>query len=98
MHNSAVKPASVIGTIGAGPPPDAPRGAETEAEAVETDAYARAARIRKRAELLQRAKELRAMAEAEGGVFGGSSAGRAARMRKRKRFWEEVHVREVDGK
>jgi ATP synthase mitochondrial F1 complex assembly factor 2 len=79
IHSTVVKPANVAPILGTGPPPEAPPAPAA------VNAYHRAERRRKQAELLKNAKHLR---DVESGKVGGML---------RKRFWKNVSVREVDG-
>jgi hypothetical protein len=84
IHHSAVHPANVAPILGTGPPPEPPVPQDGAREVDE-----RVARKRRQLELLNRAKEIRAAAAAR------STSGQKTSVKRR--FWEEVSVREVDG-
>ncbi|KAL3426543.1 ATP12 ATPase family protein [Phlyctema vagabunda] len=78
LHTTSANPATVQPITASGPPPTAPT---PSAEHVD----ARVARRRKQAELLERGRDMRAVAA---GTGGGSA--------KTKRFWQDVHVTHTD--
>ncbi|KAI1337189.1 ATP12-domain-containing protein [Xylariaceae sp. FL0016] len=99
IHHTSSTPATVSPGHGAGPPPPAPQPAADSADA-------RIERRRRQAALLEKAKEARIAHQASsktgsaGTGTGGSSGSRAtdrAAALLRKRFWRDVHVREVEG-
>ncbi|KAI0018846.1 hypothetical protein F4780DRAFT_794369 [Xylariomycetidae sp. FL0641] len=83
LHSTPAAPATVSPIHGSGPPPAAPRPAADTAEA-------RLERRRKQARMLEQAKEMRASSSAKKNSKSSSSP------LARKRFWRDVHVREVD--
>ncbi|KAI1472421.1 ATP12-domain-containing protein [Daldinia caldariorum] len=94
IHTTPPAPATVSPIHGTGPPPEPP------VPAVDS-ATSRIERRRKQAELLERAQEIRRQSSPSSSSSSSSltAAGRKARDANllRKRFWKEVHVREVDG-
>ncbi|RYP24199.1 hypothetical protein DL765_000694 [Monosporascus sp. GIB2] len=98
IHSTPPAPATVFPVHGQGPPPDPPQPtADSE--------QARLERRRKQAELLQRARDTRAAAVAEkqsptNPPSRPSNSGDKTNTKTpllRRRFWKDVHVREVDG-
>ncbi|RYP80576.1 hypothetical protein DL770_006178 [Monosporascus sp. CRB-9-2] len=104
IHGTPPAPATVSPIHGQGPPPDPPQPtADSE--------QARLERRRKQAELLQRAQDIRTAAAAEKQSpsnppppqLSSSRPSNSGDKRNtktpllRKRFWKDVHVREVDG-
>jgi ATP synthase mitochondrial F1 complex assembly factor 2 len=82
LHYSAADPANVAPFCATGPPPEPPQPAAEHP-------YAKAERRRKQAELLRNAKEL---------CDRGSSSSKApGKSPLKKRFWQDVHIKEVDG-
>lgn len=81
IHSSTSDPADVSPFHATGPPPEPPQPAPEHP-------YAKIERRRKQAELLRQAKELRKES---------SDASNAAKTPLKKRFWQDVHVKEVDG-
>lgn len=81
IHSSASDPADVSPFHATGPPPEPPQPAAEHP-------YAKIERRRKQAELLRQAKELRKES---------SSASNAAKTPLKKRFWQDVRVKEIDG-
>ncbi|KAK3943096.1 protein atp12 [Diplogelasinospora grovesii] len=81
LHSQSAQPAKVVPLYGTGPPPEPPL---PSAEYVDS----RIARRRKQAELLKQAKEIRSAASAKSG---------AQNKPLKRRFWQDVHVREVNG-
>ncbi|RYO78302.1 hypothetical protein DL766_009009 [Monosporascus sp. MC13-8B] len=98
IHGTPPAPATVSPVHGQGPPPDPPQPtADSE--------QARLERRRKQAELLQRARDARTAGVAEkqsptNPPSRPSNSGDKTNTKTpllRKRFWKDVHVREVDG-
>ncbi|KAI0595262.1 NONE-like protein [Biscogniauxia sp. FL1348] len=103
IHTTPAAPATVTSLHGTGPPPDPPRpAADSPAE--------RLGRRRKQAELLAKAQEIRASqtkstsSSSSSSSLSSSSSSSSAKNKAtvgnplaRKRFWKDVHVREVDG-
>lgn len=85
IHSNTPQPANVVPVYGTGPPPEPPVPA---AEQVDS----RVARRRRQAEMLRQVKDIRAAASKAAGVKAGSKSGLL-----KKRFWQDVHVKEVDG-
>ena len=85
IHHSGAREADVAPVVGTGPPPAPP---VPESKTAELDE--RVARRRRQAEMLKRARELR------GKPVGGAAAKKSPALLKR-RFWDDVFVREVDG-
>ncbi|KAI1091372.1 ATP12-domain-containing protein [Rostrohypoxylon terebratum] len=89
IHHTSPAPAIVSPIHGTGPPPEPPVPAADSATS-------RLERRKKQAELLEKAQEIRQSAAKSSG--GGSGPKREAReYALKKRFWKDVHVREVDG-
>jgi hypothetical protein len=87
IHSGSAQAAKVAPVYGTGPPPDAPLpSAEYTSD--------RLARRRRQAELLKQAKDIRAAVAA--GTGAKSKTGGSGPLRRR--FWKEVHVKEVDGR
>lgn len=82
LHYSAADPANVAPFCATGPPPEPPQPAAEHP-------YAKAERRRKQAELLKNAKELRDASSSNSKSPGKSPL--------KKRFWQDVHIKEVDG-
>ncbi|KAL2262769.1 hypothetical protein VTK26DRAFT_114 [Humicola hyalothermophila] len=96
IHSHPAQPAKVVPVYGTGPPPEPPRPAdEYAAEAAE----ARWARRRKQAELLRQALGLGGGGGENGAGGKQQSGGGGAKKSSglKKRFWKDVHVREVNG-
>ncbi|KAH7037598.1 uncharacterized protein B0I36DRAFT_314405 [Microdochium trichocladiopsis] len=93
IHTTPASPATVSPIHGTGPPPEAPKPAADSAEA-------RLERRKQQAALLQRAQDMRDAA-ASSNPQAAISPLKTARTKTtnllRKRFWKDVHVREVDG-
>ncbi|KAH9895391.1 hypothetical protein F4778DRAFT_746585 [Xylariomycetidae sp. FL2044] len=87
IHTTTAAPATVSPIHGTGPPP-APPTPEPDS------ASSRIARRRKQAALLEKAQAIRAQ---QAQPKAGSSRGDKGAPPLRKRFWQDVHVREVDG-
>lgn len=87
LHSSASDPADVSPFYATGPPPEPPQPAAEHP-------YAKIERRRKQAELLRAAKEIRKASSGSGAGAGGANA---AKTPLRKRFWQDVSVKEVDG-
>lgn len=85
IHSSTPDPADVSPFHATGPPPEPPQPAPEHP-------YAKVERRRKQAELLRKAKEIRK--ESSSSSSGGSNA---AKTPLKKRFWDDVYVKEVDG-
>lgn len=83
IHSSAPDPADVAPFYATGPPPEPPQPAAEHP-------YAKIERRRKQAELLRSAKEIRSASTAGAGKGKGKTP-------LKKRFWQDVHVKEVDG-
>lgn len=81
IHHSAPDPADVSPFHATGPPPEPPQPAAEHP-------YAKIERRRKQAELLKKAKDLR---------NASSTGAEKAKSPLRKRFWDNVYVKEVDG-
>lgn len=81
IHSSAPDPASVNPFHVSGPPPGPPQPAAEHP-------YAKIERRRKQAELLKKAKDLRNASDS------GAAKGKSPL---RKRFWDNAHVKEIDG-
>lgn len=101
IHSTARAPATVFPIHGQGPPPDPPQPAADSEQA-------RVERWRKQAELLEKAKEARAEEAGAKSSSRNSRSSKESNKKKdggadkaaallRKRFWKDVHVREVDG-
>ncbi|KXJ93992.1 hypothetical protein Micbo1qcDRAFT_158923 [Microdochium bolleyi] len=93
IHTTPVSPATVSAIHGTGPPPEAPKPAADSTEA-------RLADRRKKQAMLQKAQDMRDAAAASNPQDSISPL-KTARTKSsellRKRFWKNVHVREVDG-
>ncbi|KAK0729878.1 hypothetical protein B0H67DRAFT_638446 [Lasiosphaeris hirsuta] len=96
IHRPSAQPAKVVPIYGTGPPPEPPT------PSVEfVDAASRLARRKRQGEMLRQAKDERAAAKLrhsadapgtkESALAGGKKTGLA------KRFWKEVHVKEING-
>lgn len=86
IHNNTSQPANVVPVYGTGPPPEPPVPAKDHVDS-------RVARRRRQAEMLRQAKDLRAAAStAAGAKKSGDRSGLL-----KKRFWQHVYVKEVDG-
>jgi len=93
IHHQSAQPAKVVPVYGTGPPPDPPTPAPEY-----SDASVRIARRRRQAELLSRAKDIRASAKGAGGNAAAKQGGEKEKPTGlRKRFWKDVGVKEVDG-
>ncbi|TPX10653.1 uncharacterized protein E0L32_008387 [Thyridium curvatum] len=85
IHSGAPKRANVVPVYGTGPPPEPP--VPSSSQPVDS----RIAERRKKADMLKRAQELRAASQ------GKPSAKDKKAGALKKRFWKDVHVKEVDG-
>ncbi|KAI2781269.1 ATP12-domain-containing protein [Daldinia loculata] len=85
IHITPNAPATVSPIHGTGPPPEPPVPAADSASS-------RLERRRKHAELLEKAREIRQSESAP-----RASAKKTKETARRKRFWKDVHVHEVDG-
>ncbi|KAI1483282.1 ATP12-domain-containing protein [Daldinia eschscholtzii] len=93
IHTTPTAPATVSPIHGTGPPPEPPVPAADSASS-------RLERRRKQAELLEKAQEIRQSdSKAKSSTSSTSSAAKKTRDSAllRKRFWKDVHVKEVDG-
>ncbi|KAI1273691.1 hypothetical protein F5Y07DRAFT_375840 [Xylaria sp. FL0933] len=94
IHSTPASPATVSPIHGTGPPPQPPRPAPDSANA-------RIERRKKHAALLERAQEIRASSKhpssATAAKDGGKTQSAPVSPLARRRFWQHVHVREVDG-
>ena len=84
IHTSSATTAKVVPIYGTGPPPEPPAPSEAYPDA-------RIARRKRQAEMLRQAQDLRT-AKGMAAARGGKSSPL------KKRFWQDVHVKEVDGK
>ncbi|KAL1884209.1 hypothetical protein VTK73DRAFT_5345 [Phialemonium thermophilum] len=84
IHSEARRDASVAPIYGTGPPPDPP---VSEA----------ASRRTRQAEMLRRARDLRMEDAISENRTGTAAAGNKKAGLLKKRFWQDVHVKEVDG-
>lgn len=85
LHSGTPNRANVVPVYGTGPPPEPP---VPNAQSVDS----RIAERRKKAEMLKRAQELRASTGRPSVSANDKKAGAL-----KKRFWKDVHVKEVDG-
>lgn len=84
IHTSTATTAKVVPIYGTGPPPEPPAPSEAYPDA-------RIARRKKQAEMLRQAQNLRSAK----GLAAAARSGKSNPLKKR--FWQSVHVREVDG-
>lgn len=86
IHGTSTAPANVAPIHGSGPPPEPPvPSADSPAQ--------RVSRRRRQAELLRRAQDIRAAQAAHRSKPSGQEASKPLL----RRFWKDVHVKEVDG-
>ncbi|KAI0805427.1 hypothetical protein GGR55DRAFT_655080 [Xylaria sp. FL0064] len=94
IHATPASPATVAPIHGTGPPPQPPRPAPDSANA-------RLERRKKHAALLERAQEIRASSKQPSSATapqdGTNTQSAPVSPLARRRFWQHVHVREVDG-
>jgi len=93
IHTTPASPATVSPIHGTGPPPGAPQPAADSAES-------RLEHRKQQAVLLQKAEDIRdaaANANPQASISPLKTARSKASGLLRKRFWKDVHVREVDG-
>ncbi|KAL7621467.1 ATP synthase mitochondrial F1 complex assembly factor 2 [Parahypoxylon ruwenzoriense] len=92
IHTTPAPPATVSPIHGTGPPPEPPVPAADSAAS-------RLERRKKQAELLEKAQAIRQ--QSQSGHPAAAAATKSSRKGRdalaRKRFWKDVHVREVDG-
>ncbi|KAH8662316.1 hypothetical protein BX600DRAFT_466146 [Xylariales sp. PMI_506] len=92
IHSTTTAPASVSPIHGTGPPPEPPSPEQT-------NAALRLERRRKQAAMLRAAQDIRAAANSRksGKDSSSSSSSTPQEGFLRRRFWKDVHVKEVDG-
>ncbi|KAI1141203.1 ATP12-domain-containing protein [Hypoxylon sp. FL0543] len=91
IHTTPSAPATVSPIHGTGPPPEPPAPAADSATS-------RLERRKKQAELLEKAQTIRQQADPSAAAAPKAGGGKKDRDHAlRKRFWKDVHVREVDG-
>ncbi|KAM3564198.1 hypothetical protein ARSEF4850_001976 [Beauveria asiatica] len=90
IHASAIAAANVAPVVGTGPPPERP---------VQRTPNERVERRRRHAEMLKMAKAIRSAKDGKQSASSSSSSagGGSDLSPTRRRFWKDVHVKEVDG-
>ncbi|KAK8142386.1 ATP synthase complex assembly protein atp12 [Beauveria asiatica] len=90
IHASAIAAANVAPVVGTGPPPEPP---------VQRTPNERVERRRRQAEMLKMAKAIRSAKDGKQSASSSSSSagGGSDLSPTRRRFWKDVHVKEVDG-
>lgn len=91
VHASAIKAANVAPVVGTGPPPEAPATNDTVVSDAEAIRNERVERRRRQAEMLKTVKAIRSSRDTAHRTPSSSS------VPMRPRFWQQVHVTEVDG-
>ncbi|KAK4102209.1 ATP12-domain-containing protein [Parathielavia hyrcaniae] len=94
IHSNPAQPAKVVSVYGTGPPPEPPH---PDPEFAAQDREQRLARRRRQAELLKRAGDLRALRQQQRDDAKGTETGGGGGGGLKRRFWKDVHVREVNG-
>ncbi|KAM3558914.1 hypothetical protein MY1884_003750 [Beauveria asiatica] len=90
IHASAIAAANVAPVVGTGPPPERP---------VQRTPNERVERRRRHAEMLKMAKAIRSAKDGKQSASSSSSSagGGSDLSPTRRRFWKDVHVKEIDG-
>ncbi|KAL2017378.1 hypothetical protein VTK56DRAFT_2258 [Thermocarpiscus australiensis] len=91
IHSNPAQPAKVVPVYGTGPPPEPPQ------PSAEYAAEERIARRRRQAEMLREAGHIRAGGKQSVGQGSTSIGAKKSSSGLKKRFWKDVHVREVNG-
>ncbi|KAK4240108.1 protein atp12, mitochondrial [Achaetomium macrosporum] len=90
IHSHTAQPARVVPVYGTGPPPEPPQPSPEFVAEERAEREERLARRRRQAEMLKHAGDLKGLKQQQQGGKTKSSG-------LKRRFWKDVHVREVNG-
>ncbi|KAG7291739.1 hypothetical protein NEMBOFW57_001759 [Staphylotrichum longicolle] len=93
IHTNPAQPAKVVPVYGTGPPPEPPQPTD---EFAAEEREARLARRRKHAALLKQAGDVKALKQQQQQQQQDSASGKSKTGGLKRRFWKDVHVREVN--
>ncbi|KAL2130786.1 hypothetical protein VTI74DRAFT_5947 [Chaetomium olivicolor] len=98
IHSNPPQPAKVVPVYGTGPPPEPPKPSPEYADEAAAEREERLARRRKQAEMLKHAGDLKALKQQQQQQQQHGEKGKVSKPTGlKRRFWKDVHVREVNG-